>query len=58
MNIFKKEQEGVKIIRPPVLGWIEKKLSDKEMDYLWKCVDNRKNHTKSILQETFVKVIN
>ena len=46
MNIFKKEQEGVKIIRPPVLGWIEKKLSDKEMDYLWKCIDNRKQSMK------------
>lgn len=49
MNIFKKEQESVKIIRPPVLGWIEKKLSDKEMDYLWKCVDNRKESYKKYL---------
>ena len=49
MNIFKKQQEGVKIIRPPVLGWIEKKLSDKEMDYLWKCVDNRKESYKKHL---------
>ena len=49
MNLFKKDQEDVKVIRPPVLGWIEKKLSDKEMDYLWRCIDNRKESKKSIL---------
>ena len=49
MNLFKKDQEDVKVIRPPVLGWIEKKLSDKEMDYLWRCIDKRKESKKSIL---------
>ena len=49
MNIFKKEQEQMKFIHPPNIGWIEKKLSDKEMDYLWKCIDNRKeSHKKSL----------
>ena len=46
MNLFKKEQEDVKVIRPPSCGWLEKKLSDKEMDYLWKCIDNRKESEK------------
>tara|TARA_R100000027_G_C2206546_1_gene81634 strand:- start:25 stop:675 length:651 start_codon:yes stop_codon:yes gene_type:complete len=49
MNLFKKEQEDVKVIHPPVLGWLEKKLSNKEMDYLWKCIDNRKeSHKKNL----------
>ena len=30
------------VIRPNVLGWVEYKLSDKEMDYIWRCVDNKK----------------
>ena len=46
MNLFKKDQEDVKVIRPPVLGWLEKKLSDKEMEYLWRCIDNRKESHK------------
>tara|TARA_Y100000361_G_scaffold6859_1_gene5827 strand:+ start:766 stop:1416 length:651 start_codon:yes stop_codon:yes gene_type:complete len=49
MNIFKKEQEQIKFIHPPNIGWIEKKLSDKEMDYLWKCIDNRKESRKRTL---------
>ena len=49
MNLFKKDQEDVKVIRPPALGWLEKKLSDKEMKYLWKCVDNPKGSKKSLL---------
>ena len=30
------------VIRPNVLGWVEYKLSDKEIDYIWRCVDNKK----------------
>ena len=43
-NNLKKSGEDniVKTIRPPSLGWLEKKLSSQEMDYLWRCVDNRK----------------
>ena len=29
----------IQIVTPPVLGWIEKKLSDKEMEHLWKCIE-------------------
>ena len=49
MSFFKKEQEDVKIIHPPVLGWLEKKLSDKEMEYLWRCIDNKKESFKKNL---------
>ena len=46
MSFFKKEQEDVKVIRPPSYGWLERKLSDEEMNYLWKCIDNRKESEK------------
>ena len=49
MSFFKKEQEDVKVIHPPALGWLEKKLSNKEMEYLWKCIDNRKESQKNML---------
>ena len=49
MNLFKNQEGDVKVIRPPVLGWLEKKLSDKEMDYLWRCIDNRKRSLKGQL---------
>ena len=49
MNLFKKEQEYVKVITPPTLGWLEKKLSDDEMNYLWKCIENRKESVKDKL---------
>ena len=46
MSLFRKEQDDVKVIRPPTLGWLEKKLSEKELDYLWRCIDNRKESFK------------
>jgi|TARA_R100000030_G_scaffold31529_1_gene23112 hypothetical protein len=49
MNPFKKEQEDVKVIHPPALGWLEKKLSNKEIEYLWRCIDNRKESFKKKL---------
>ena len=50
MNLFKKsDDEKIKAIIPDNFGWLEKKLSDKEMEYLWKCVDNRKGSKKSVL---------
>ena len=46
MNLFKKnEDEQIKAIRPKNFGWLEKKLSDKEMEYLWKCIDNKKQQS-------------
>jgi len=49
MNLFKKEQEDVKVIRPPNSGWLEKKLSKKEMDYLWRCIENKRGSNKERL---------
>ena len=51
MNLFKKEkrEDEIKVIHPPTLGWLETKLSDKEMDYLWKCIDNKKESFKNRL---------
>tara|TARA_Y100000004_G_C8788392_1_gene358132 strand:+ start:43 stop:693 length:651 start_codon:yes stop_codon:yes gene_type:complete len=49
MNLFKKDDERIRTVRPEVLGWLEKKLSDKEMEYLWKCIDTRKESKKSTL---------
>ena len=39
----------VKVIHPHNYGWLEKKLSTQEMDYLWKCIDKRKESIKSSL---------
>ena len=47
MNLFKKsDDEKIKAIRPDNFGWLEKKLSDKEMEYLWNCIGNRKKSFK------------
>jgi len=46
MNLFKKSKEDIKVIYPPNLGWLEKKLSEKEIDYLWRCIDNPKGSQK------------
>lgn len=39
----------VKVIYPPNLGWLEKKLSTEEMNHLWKCIDKRKESMKNTL---------
>ena len=50
MSLFKKsDNEKIKVVKPNVFGWLEKKLSDKEMDYLWRCIDNRKESYKDHL---------
>ena len=50
MNLFKKnEDEQIKAIRPKNFGWLEKKLSGKEMEYLWKCIDSSKKSYKEHL---------
>ena len=46
MNLFKKNEEDIKVIYPPNLGWLEKKLSEKEIDYLWRCINNPKESQK------------
>ena len=44
--VNKEKEEDVKSISPPNLGWLEKKLSDHEMDYLWRCIENKKEDYK------------
>lgn len=44
-----KNEDDLKVIRPPNLGWLEKRLSQTEMDYLWRCVNNRKGSLKNKL---------
>ena len=50
MNLFKRgDSEDIKVFSPPNHGFVQKKLSDKEMEYLWKCIDNRKESFKNTL---------
>ena len=44
--VNKEKEEDIKAIRPNTLGWLEKKLSDQEMDYLWRCIENKKENYK------------
>ena len=39
----------VDIIRPDNYGWIATKLSSESMDFLWKCIDNKKEDYRSKL---------
>ena len=39
----------VKTIYPPNIGWLEYKLNSKEMDYVWRCIENKKEKTNKIL---------
>ena len=34
---------------PSNLGWLEYKLNQKELDYVWSCIENKKNNTTSNL---------
>ena len=38
----KKEDFGNKAISPIDQGWMQRKLDEQEMEYLWKCIDNKK----------------
>ena len=35
-------RKEVQVCIPPNLGWLDYRLSKKEMDYVWRCIDNRK----------------
>ena len=35
--------------KPNNLGWIEYRLDKKEMDYVWRCIDNKKENFKNSL---------
>ena len=36
-------------VTPPNLGWLRYSLDDKEIDYLWNCIDNKKGNHKDKL---------
>ena len=38
----KKEDFGNKAISPIDQGWMQRKLDEQEMEYLWKCIDNKR----------------
>ena len=38
-----------KPIHPPNFGWLEYKLSSEEMEYVWKCIENKQEDCKKIL---------
>ncbi len=42
-------KKEIKLCTPPNLGWIDYRLSKKEMDYVWKCIDNRKEDIRNTL---------
>ena len=35
-------KRGIELIHPNNIGWIEYKLDTQEMDYVWKCIENKK----------------
>ena len=49
MDPYLEKTEHIKVIRPPVLGWLMETLSDEAMDHLWKCIENRGESNKRTL---------
>ena len=43
------QHKEIKYHSPPNLGWLEYKLNSKEMDYLWRCIENRKEENNDKL---------
>ena len=41
--------KNISVINPSCLGWMEKKLNQQELDYVWKCIDNKKGNCKKTL---------
>jgi hypothetical protein len=41
--------DGDVCVRPVNLGWVEHKLTDKQMDYVWKCIDEKKEDKRAHL---------
>ena len=38
-------EENLKIYTPANLGWLEKKLSEEEVNHLWDCVNTRQENS-------------
>ena len=43
------KKEEIKVIQPETLGWLEYKLNPQEMDYVWRCIKNKKGDEKGKL---------
>ena len=43
------KKEEIKVIQPKTLGWLEYKLNPQEMDYVWRCIKNKKGDEKGKL---------
>ena len=43
------DRRRINIVYPPNVGWLQYKLSDKEMDYVWRCVETGGVNWKSKL---------
>ena len=39
----------VECVNPDNIGWLKYKLSKKEMDYVWKCIENKKEKVNGTL---------
>ena len=39
-----KKDSKFEACRPDNVGWIKYKLDNQEMDYLWRCIDNKKRN--------------
>ena len=42
-------KKDIKAINPQELGWLEYKLNSQEMDYVWRCIENKKGDEKGKL---------
>ena len=42
-------KKDIKVINPQELGWLEYKLNSQEMDYVWRCIKNKKGDEKKNL---------
>ncbi len=42
-------RKEIKKVEPPNFGWLEYKLNSKEMDYVWRCIENKKQDHKKEL---------
>jgi len=42
-------KKEIKVIAPPNIGWLEYELNSQEVDYVWRCIENKKTSMKNIL---------
>ena len=40
----------INAITPPTVGWLEGKLDENAVEYLWKCIDNKEGSEKRNLE--------